>query len=75
MRVAVSVQSIDEMLADLLKNEGGYVNNPNDPGGETNYGVTVKVARAKRLPGRHADHDASRRARHLPLAVFPRAQV
>lgn len=24
----------------LLKAEGGYVNNPNDPGGETNMGVT-----------------------------------
>lgn len=25
--------------------EGGYVNNPSDPGGETKYGITVKVAR------------------------------
>lgn len=25
--------------------EGGYVNNPADPGGETNHGVTVQVAR------------------------------
>lgn len=25
--------------------EGGYVNDPNDPGGATNYGVTEKVAR------------------------------
>ncbi|NYT46341.1 MAG: hypothetical protein H0A75_00080 [Candidatus Methanofishera endochildressiae] len=25
--------------------EGGYCNNPNDSGGETNYGITVKVAR------------------------------
>lgn len=26
--------------------EKGYVNNPNDPGGETNHGITAKVARA-----------------------------
>lgn len=26
--------------------EGGYSNNPADPGGETNYGVTVAVARS-----------------------------
>ena len=29
----------------LMKHEGGYVNHPNDPGGETNWGVTKRVAR------------------------------
>jgi lysozyme family protein len=29
----------------LIKIEGGYVNDPNDSGGETNYGITVAVAR------------------------------
>lgn len=50
-----TVASIDEMLAGLLRNEGGYVNNPNDPGGETNYGVTIAVARANGYSGRMRD--------------------
>jgi lysozyme family protein len=28
----------------LMHHEGGYVNNPHDPGGETNYGITKRVA-------------------------------
>lgn len=32
-------------LQRVLKHEGGYVNNAKDKGGETNYGVTVGVAR------------------------------
>ncbi len=28
----------------LMANEGGYVNHPRDPGGETMYGVTKRVA-------------------------------
>lgn len=33
-------------LKKTLAHEGGYVNHPDDPGGETNYGITVAVARA-----------------------------
>ena len=29
----------------VISMEGGYVNNPDDSGGETNYGITEKVAR------------------------------
>ncbi|MBI5328869.1 MAG: hypothetical protein HZB80_11375 [Deltaproteobacteria bacterium] len=27
----------------VIKQEGGYVNNPADPGGETNYGISKKA--------------------------------
>jgi lysozyme family protein len=30
----------DECLRYVLQHEGGYVNNPNDPGGHTNLGIT-----------------------------------
>lgn len=35
----------DRVAPIILSHEGGYVNNPRDPGGETNWGITVKVAR------------------------------
>ena len=33
------------ILAAVFAFEGGYVNDPKDPGGETNHGITVAVAR------------------------------
>ena len=33
----------DKCLETILHNEGGYVNHPKDPGGETNLGVTKRV--------------------------------
>lgn len=36
----------DTFIDEVLAKEGGYVNDPRDSGGETNYGITVAVARA-----------------------------
>lgn len=36
----------DVEVEKMLLREGGYVNDPKDSGGETNYGITVGVARA-----------------------------
>lgn len=39
------MSNFDRAFEALLKNEGGYSNNPNDPGGETMWGITLLVAR------------------------------
>jgi lysozyme family protein len=54
-------------LAKLLVHEGGYVNHPADPGGETNLGVT------KRVWQEWVGHDVSEKEmRNLtPLMVSP----
>lgn len=35
---------VGAIIAGVLVVEGGYVNHPNDPGGETNYGITKSTA-------------------------------
>lgn len=34
-------ENYDEALRRLLAHEGGYSNNPSDPGGPTNFGITI----------------------------------
>ena len=34
----------DKAVEVILESEGGYVNHPKDPGGETRYGITKRVA-------------------------------
>ncbi|WP_105132360.1 glycoside hydrolase family 108 protein [Burkholderia sp. BE12] len=40
------MSSFDDAFEALMGNEGGYSNNPADPGGETMWGITARVARA-----------------------------
>jgi lysozyme family protein len=56
----MAMADFEKAILKILKHEGvqfddegnpiagktGYVNNPDDPGGETNYGITQRVARA-----------------------------
>ena len=35
----------EQMIPLILKHEGGYVNNPADPGGATNKGITIATFR------------------------------
>lgn len=51
------MSNFDRAFTDLIGHEGGYVNNPDDPGGETNWGITVAVARANGYSGLMKDMD------------------
>ena len=35
----------EEMVEHVFKHEGGYVDHPNDPGGATNFGVSIRALR------------------------------
>ncbi len=41
----VAITAFAPFFDRLMIHEGGYVNHPNDPGGETKWGVTKRVAR------------------------------
>jgi len=46
----MSASAYDEALRRLLAHEGGYVNHPSDPGGPTNFGITLADYRRYRKP-------------------------
>lgn len=43
--------TFDDAFDALIGNEGGYSNHPDDPGGETMWGITARVARANGYTG------------------------
>lgn len=62
--------TIDDALANVLKNEGGYSNNSQDAGGETNFGITIAVARRNGFVGQMRDMPRS-----FALDVYRRQYV
>lgn len=49
------MSSFDDSFDALIGNEGGYSNNKADPGGETMWGVTARVARSYGYAGQMKD--------------------
>ena len=36
------LDTFEEIIDKVIEHEGGYVNDPDDPGGETKYGIAKK---------------------------------
>lgn len=49
------VTTFEQAISKVLAHEGGYVNDPTDRGGETNYGITIAVARENGYSGSMKD--------------------
>jgi lysozyme family protein len=58
----------------ILRHEGGLVDNPNDPGGITNYGVSLRWLKSKGLAG-DINHDGDVNAADIKLMTRDEAMA
>jgi len=43
------MKSVEAIADEIVRREGGYVNDPDDPGGPSNFGVTIGTLRAAQM--------------------------
>ncbi len=55
----MAIPTIEDILDEVLHNEGGFVDDPADPGGATNHGISLRYARGVGLDN-DADGDTDR---------------
>jgi len=70
------MQTVSQIADDIIAREGGYVNDPDDPGGATKYGVTIHTMRRLGLDldgdGDIDAHDVQRITRRQARDIFVR---
>jgi len=64
------MQTVQQIAQGIIDREGGYVNDPDDPGGPTKYGVTLRTLQAL---GRDINRD--RRVDTADVMALTRAQA
>ncbi len=64
------MQSVRQIADEIVAREGGWVDDPDDPGGATNFGVTIGTLRALGL-----DLDGNGRVTEADLRRLTRAQA
>jgi lysozyme family protein len=66
--------SIREIAAEIVAREGGFVNDPDDPGGATNHGVTIHTMRRLGIDltgdGQVTEADVRRLSRDQAIDIF-----
>ena len=68
------MQSVSQIAEEIVVREGGYVNDPDDPGGATNFGVTIHTMRRLCLDldrdGSITSADVRRLTRDQAIQIF-----
>lgn len=70
------MKTVDQQTAEIVAREGGFVNDPDDPGGATKYGVTIGTLRRLKMDlngdGRITVADVQRLSRADAARIFKR---
>ena len=70
------MQNVQEIAEEIVAREGGYVNDPDDPGGATNHGVTIHTMRRLGLDldddGQVTAGDVRALSREQAIGIFVR---
>ncbi len=70
------MMTVDQLAEEIVVREGGYVNDPDDPGGATKYGVTIGTMRALGIDmnadGRVTVDDVKLLTREKAVEIFKR---
>lgn len=70
----MATQDVRQIAEEIVAREGGYVNDPDDPGGATNHGVTIHTMRRLGLDltgdGRVDAEDVRRLSRAQAVEIF-----
>ncbi|MEM0946557.1 MAG: holin-associated N-acetylmuramidase [Pseudomonadota bacterium] len=68
------MQTVTDIADEIIAREGGYVNDPDDPGGATKYGVTIHTLRRLGIDldgdGRITEADVRRLTRKKARQIF-----
>lgn len=67
------MSSFDLAIPTILRHEGGLVDNPNDPGGITNFGVSLRWLKSKGLAG-DINHDGDVNATDIKIMTVDEAK-
>lgn len=68
------MQTVSDIAEEIVAREGGYVNDPDDPGGATKFGVTIHTMRGLEMDltgdGRVSEADVRRLSRAQAVEIF-----
>jgi lysozyme family protein len=68
------MNDVNQIAEEIVAREGGYVNDPDDPGGATNFGVTIHTMRRLGLDldrdGHVTEQDVRALSREQAVAIF-----
>lgn len=64
------MKTVQTLAAEIVAREGGFVNDPDDPGGATNFGVTIHTLRRLRPGARVGVQDVRALTREQAIEIY-----